>query len=101
MSAKRYNRIFKLFQLNPTTRINRKPIIRHESINVSEAKAWLTRYFNRIGDSMPHMDQIHLPHGLTKRDIYYMIKSQLIDQGLQTFPFLCSMGRFIQKCRHS
>ena len=33
---------------------------------------------------MPHMDQIHLPHGLTKRDIYYMMKSQLIDQGLQT-----------------
>ena len=34
ISEKRYNRIFKLFQRNPTTKINRKPTIRHDSIKV-------------------------------------------------------------------
>ena len=54
------NRIFKLFQQNPTTKI-KKPTIQNDSIKVSEAKAWLTRYFNRIGDSMPHMDKSTSP----------------------------------------
>ena len=40
----------------------------------------MARYFDRIGDSMPHMDQIHLPHGLTKHDIYFTMKDQLLDQ---------------------
>ena len=84
MSEKRYKRIFKMFQQNLTAKVNRKPIIRKDSVKVSEAKAWMTRYFQRIGDSMPHMEQIHLPHGLTKRDVYYMMKGQLLGQGLNT-----------------
>ena len=52
------------------------------SNKVIEAKTWMARYFDRIGDSMPHMDQIHLPRGHTKCDIYYMMKDQLLDQGL-------------------
>ena len=27
---------------------------------------------------MPHMDQIHLPCGLTKCDMYFMMKDQLL-----------------------
>lgn len=84
ISNKRYERNLKLFQQNPTAKVIRKPVSRKESIKVSEAKVWMTRYFDRIGDSMPHMEQIHLPHGLTKGDVYYMMKSQLLEQGLET-----------------
>ena len=38
---------------------------------VIEAIPWMARYFDRIGDSMPHMNQIHLPLGLPKCDIFY------------------------------
>jgi len=82
ISGKRYDRILEVFKSNPTVKMRRKPVIRLESTKVLEAKAWLTRYFNRIGDSMPHMNQVHLPHGLTKRDVHYMMKSQLQQQGL-------------------
>lgn len=82
ISEKRYQRNLKLFQSDPTVKFTRKSVSRRDSVKVSEAKAWMTRYFNRIGDSMPHMDQIHLPYGLTKRDVYYMMKGQLLDQGL-------------------
>lgn len=82
ISEKRYNHILKLLKTNPTVKIERKGVVRSESTKVTEAKAWLVRYFTRIGDSMPHIDQIHLPHGLTKRDIYDKMKSQLQEQGL-------------------
>ena len=82
ISKKRYNNILTLLKSNPTVKIERKCVFRSESTKVVEAKAWLARYFNRIGDSTPHTDQIHLPHGLTKRDIYYNMKSQLQEQGL-------------------
>lgn len=70
--------------MNPTIKIQRKPVVHSLSTKVIEAKTWMTRYFNRIGDSMPHMDQVHLPHGLTKQDIYNTMKSQLLEQGLTT-----------------
>ena len=82
ISKKRYNNILTLLKANPTVKIARKCVFRSESIKVIEAKAWMERYFKRIGDSMPHTDRIHLPHGLTKRDIYYNMKSQLQEQGL-------------------
>ena len=33
---------------------------------------------------MPHMNQIHLPRGLTKCNMYFMMKDQLLGQGLTT-----------------
>ena len=84
ISEKRYNKIQKIFKMNPTIKIQHKPVVRSLSTKVIEAKTWMTRYFSRIGDSMPHMDQIHLPHGLTKQDIYHTMKSQLQEQGLTT-----------------
>ena len=82
ISEKRYKKFQKVFKMNPTIKIQRKPVVRSLSTKVIEAKTWMTRYFNRIGDSMPHMDQVHLPHGLTKQDIYNTMKSQLLEQGL-------------------
>lgn len=54
------------------------------SSKVIEAKTCMTRYFNRIGDSMPYVDQVYLPHDLTKQDIYYVMKTQLQEQGVTT-----------------
>jgi len=81
-SKKRYKKILQVYRANPTVKYERKPVIRSLSTKVIEAKAWMTRYFHRIGDSMPHMDQIHLPYGLTKGDIYLYMKADLIEQGL-------------------
>ena len=37
--------------------------------------AWLEAYANRLGEKMPHLDQIHLPHFLTKKAVYEIMKS--------------------------
>lgn len=36
-----------------------KPVVRSLSSKAIEGKTWMARYFDRIGDSLPHMDQIH------------------------------------------
>jgi len=82
ISEKRYKKILRVFKANPTVKFDRKPVIRSLSTKVTEAKAWMNRYFHRIGDCMPHIDQIHLPYGLTKGDIYLTMKAELVEQGL-------------------
>ena len=42
----------------------------------------MARYFKRIGDSMPHLEQTHLPHGLTKQDVYTVMKRDLLQRGV-------------------
>ena len=34
------------------------------------AKTWMERYFNLIGDKMPHNGQIHLPSWESRKDVY-------------------------------
>ena len=84
ISNKRYNRIFEQFIRNSTLKVQRKPVIRSQSAKVTEAKAWMARYFKRIGDSMPHLEQTHLPHGLTKQDVYMIMKRELLHQGIMS-----------------
>jgi len=48
-----------------------------ESIKTSEAKTWMERYFNLIGDKMPHNGQIHLSSWETRRDIYLRHKEDM------------------------
>ena len=43
----------------------KKPFIRKDT-----AQTWMTKYFNLIGDKMPHNNQIHLPSWNTQKDIY-------------------------------
>ena len=50
---------------------------------MAEAKAWMTYFFNRIGDHMPHVQKVHLPHFLTMKDIYFRMKTELVEEGLQ------------------
>ena len=82
ISNKRYECIFEQFTRNSTLKIQRKPVFRSDSTKVTEAKAWMTRYFKRIVDSMPHVEQTHLPHGLTKQDVYLIMKRELSQQGV-------------------
>lgn len=46
------------------------------------AQSWMRRYFDRIGDKMPHIEQIHLPHFLSKKVVYDFMCSELQQQGL-------------------
>ena len=39
-------------------------------------EAWLEAYANRLGEKMPHMDQIHLQHYLTKKAMYKLMSSE-------------------------
>lgn len=63
-------------------KFQRKPVNRAESTKASEAKAWMTCFFCQIGDCMPHIQPIHLPHFLTKHDVYVRMKKELTEQGM-------------------
>ena len=45
------------------------------------AAAWMEAYFKRIGDQMPHTEQVHLPSFLTKNSIFDQMEEQLKQQG--------------------
>ena len=46
------------------------------------ANAWMKRYFDQIGDKMPHIEQIHLPSFLSKKVVYDLMCAELAEQGL-------------------
>ena len=81
ISDKRYRRLSQQFS-SGVTKSKRKPIFRDESDKVSISKAWITRYFRQIGDHMPHLNQIHLPHFLTKKAVYNRMKDDLLREGI-------------------
>ena len=64
ISQKRYKSLHDQYK-DGVLKYQRKPITRVESTKVSEAKAWMNRFFHQIGDHMPHIQQIHLPHFIT------------------------------------
>ena len=41
----------------------------------------MNRYFDRIGDKMPHIQQTHLPHFLSKKAVYNFMQEELTEQG--------------------
>ena len=55
---------------------------RRHSVKHSTAIAWMERYFNRIGDKMPHLQQIHLPNFLSKKMVYELMVQDLTDEGM-------------------
>ena len=81
ISIRRYERVYGRFR-DGAMQYQRKPTRRSEASKVSESKAWMKRFFSQIGDSMPHVNQIHLPHIMTKRDIYARMKKDLTDEGI-------------------
>lgn len=46
------------------------------------ACAWMENYFKRLGDRMPHTQQIHLPSFLSKKTVYELMIDELARQGL-------------------
>ena len=36
------------------------------------------------GNAMPHLEQTHLPHGLTNQDVYMIMKRELLHQGIMS-----------------
>lgn len=82
ISSKRYTRIYDNFR-EGVMQFTRKQIVRRShTAKVSEAKAWMEIFFTQIGDHMPHINQIHLPHVMTRRDVYQRMKNDLLDVGL-------------------
>ena len=81
VSQKRYKRLHDHFK-EGAVKYQRKPVNRVQSTKVSEAKAWMTHFFHLLGDHIPHIQQIHLPHFLTKRDVYVRMKKELTAQGV-------------------
>ena len=71
---------------------------KRESIKTSEAKTWMKRYINLIGDKMPHNGQIHLPSWETHRDIYLRHKEDMRSHptGIQQVDknYIISLGIF-------
>uniref|UniRef100_A0A1X7TBW6 DUF7869 domain-containing protein n=1 Tax=Amphimedon queenslandica TaxID=400682 RepID=A0A1X7TBW6_AMPQE len=45
------------------------------------ARAWMSHYFNKIGDRMPHIQQLHLPCFLSKKMVYNMMFQDFKDDG--------------------
>ena len=57
--------------------------VRGRSIKYSETVAWMERFFDSIGDKMPHLDRTHLPHFMTKRDIYHKMRVEFEDRNIR------------------
>lgn len=47
------------------------------------AKAWMHHYFNKIGDRMPHIEQLHLPSFLSKKAVYDMMVDDFSQEGIK------------------
>lgn len=46
-----------------------------------DAHAWMQRYFNLLGDHMPHNNHIHLPSWDTQKCVYARYKDDMLLQG--------------------
>ena len=55
---------------------------RRKTERVEIASAWMESYFKRIGDRMPHTQQVHLPSFLSKNIVYQQMMDALAQQGL-------------------
>ena len=60
------------------------PTSRTITAKTADAEAWMAKYFESISDRMPHNGQLHLPHFLSKRDVYNIMKRQMENQKLPT-----------------
>lgn len=81
ISMKRYKRLFDQYNSGVTISSRKKPA-RELSVRTTEAKAWMTQFFSHTRDRMPHLQQIHLPHFLTKRDVYNRMCKELNEQAI-------------------
>ena len=81
ISRKRYRRMVNLHQKG-VTKATKKTPTRSQYSRTTEARTWMDTYFHLVGDQMPHVQRIHLPQFLTKKDIYLRMKRELMDHGI-------------------
>lgn len=52
------------------------------TIRGDEAKVWMEKYFNLIGDKLPDKKQIHLPSWDRQKDVYKRYKDDMMAKGI-------------------
>ena len=82
VSEKRMRNVTRLYVEGATISRPRLYLQRRNSSKLSTAVAWMERYFNRLGDKMPHLQQLHLPSFLSKKMVYELMVQDLSDEGL-------------------
>ena len=70
ISEKRMRSITRLYVEGATISQPRLYLQRRTSSKLSTTVAWMECHFNRIGDKMPHLQQIHLPNFMSKKVVY-------------------------------
>lgn len=93
ISNKRLRRSKSLYY-SGVSRASRKVYSRSVMTKSSEAKTWMNNYFHLIGDKMPHIQKIHLPHFLTKCDVYLRMERELTAQGIEKIISLKTFYKF-------
>ena len=53
------------------------------TLKTEDARAWMERYFNLLGDHMPHIDQIHLPSWDSQKFVYQRYKDDMLLEGYE------------------
>ena len=54
------------------------------TLKTEDARAWMEKYFNMLGDHMPHIDQIHLPSWDSQKFVYQRYKDDMLLQGYRS-----------------
>ena len=83
ISRRRYQQVLKEY-LRGSIKALRMPTSRTITAKTADAEAWMAKYFESISDRMPHNGQLHLPHFLSKRDVYNIMKRQMENQKIPT-----------------
>ena len=81
VSRKRLNKVKQLYSEGVACTSPRL-YVRRKSTKHSTAVTWMNRYFDRIGDKMPHLEQTHSPHFLSKKTVYELMVQHLLDEGI-------------------
>ena len=63
--------------------------------------AWLEAYAHRLGEKMPHLDQIHLPHFLTKKAVHSIMRSEAHVQETTTHTVHTSFHIYTYACTYT
>ena len=82
ISHKRLRTVTRLAMTGAITAKNTSLRTRRKTDRVEIASAWMESYFKRIGDRMPHTQQVHLPSFLSKNIVYQQMLEELAQQGL-------------------
>ena len=82
ISSKRLRTVCRLVQAGSITAKSKPINTRRATNNTEVACAWMESYFKRIGDRMPHTQQVHLPSFLSKLNVYHQMMDELTQQGL-------------------